>query len=344
MQICLNILEQVSFLAVKMKVRKEDIFRIKNVSKITDEDRILFARFYNKNKDSVDFSNSWFYTVQATIFGGYKYFDGKTLIAFTTKKPDEAPFAITQFLGDDSEKKAMKLAKELSYISKKEVIFKNLTNEQFKLFTKLGCSDYKQGDGWNDNYKYDDDTFPEVIVELEKLIALNGRAHRILRYRINSFYKENYLVEKYSRKYSKDALRVIDKWLKMIKNKYKDYLKEDKIILHSAQIHRKFLELINSGDAGKDFIATLIFVNNNALAFSIGYKLSDSAIGLYTNVTADNSIKGISEAIIFELLKDAYANGYKYANLGGSEFQSLLDYKKKFHPVQYLKKTHAVLY
>jgi len=321
-----------------------DILNIKNVTKITDKDRELFNQFYFKNKNSFDFSNSWFYAIQSTIFGGYKYFDGESLIAFTTKSPGETPFAIVQFLGENSEKKAFKLAKELIALSGKEVIFKNLTSKQFEIFAKLGCTDYVPGSGWNRNYKYDDDTFPEAIIKLEDLIPLKGRVHKILRYRLNSFYKENYSVENYSKKYSKDADMVIEKWLAMIKGRYKDYLKEDKIILHSAQIHRKFLELIDSGAAGNDFLAKLIFVNGKPLAFSIGYKLSDSAIGLYTNVTSNNSIKGISEAIIFELLKEANVRGYKYANLGGSEFQSLLDYKKKFEPWQYLQKTHAVLY
>jgi len=322
----------------------DKVFAIPHVSKITDADRLLFIRFCAQNKKSLDFSNSWFYTIQSTIFGGYKYFDGESLIAFTTKRPGETHFAIVQFLGKNAENKAFELAKKLVSLSGKEVIFKNLTREQFKHLAKLGCVDYAAGDGWNKNYRYDDDTFPETIISLQDLIHLKGHPHKVLRYRLNSFYKEKYSVENFSAKYSKDALIVVERWLRMIKVRYKDYLAEDKIILHSAQIHKKLLELIDSGEDGDNFVAKLIFVNNKPVAFSIGYKLSSVAIGLYTNVTSDNSIKGISEAIIFELLKEAREQGYKYANLGGSEFQSLLDYKKKFRPVQYLKKTHAVLY
>ncbi|MFH1390852.1 MAG: phosphatidylglycerol lysyltransferase domain-containing protein [Candidatus Diapherotrites archaeon] len=318
------------------------ILNIEGVSELTAEDKELFDKFY-KNEDSVDFSNSWFYTIQSTIFGAYKYYDGKTLISFTTKTPEETLFSITAYLGKNALEKAFDLAKELKKTSKKQVVFKNLTSEQSEKLKKLGCEDYRKGDYWNNFYKYDDDTFPEIIIDLQELVPLKGNDLKTLRYRVNSFYKNDYKVEDYSAKYSKDVSEILTDWLELIKDRYKDYLKEDKIILHSAEIHKKFLELIDSGKAD-DYLSKIIFLNKKPVAFAIGYKISSKTFGLYTNVTSNDDVKGLSETIIYELLKEAHEKGYVYANLGGSEFKSLLKYKDKFKPTKHLQKTHVVLY
>lgn len=318
---------------------------VKDIQWITElsvENKDLFDEF-QKSKDSEDFSNSWFYTMQSTIFGAYKYYDEKTLISFTTKTPNETPFAITDYLGENALEKAFELGKKLKEISGKQVIFKNLTKAQAEKLKKLGCEDYRKGDYWNKFYKYDDDTFPETIIDLKELVSLKGNDLKRLRYRVNSFYKNDYRVENYSSEYSEVAIGIIEKWLKLIEQRFEEYLKEDKIILHSAEIHKKFLELINTGEAN-DSLAKIIFLNKKPVALAIGYKISDKTFGLYTNVAVDDTIKGLSETIIYELLKTAYEKGYSYANLGGSEFKSLLNYKDKFKPLKYLQKTHFVLY
>jgi len=324
---------------------KMELSKVTHVSKITQKDKKLFESFYKKNKNSLDFSNSWLYTIQSTIFGAFKFYDGETLIPFTTKKPNELPYAIVQYLGHHAIQKAFKLAKILSQISHQEVIFKNLTESQFKSLHASGCTDYKKGDYWNKFYKYDDDTYPETIIDLKDLISLRGGQFKTMRYRVNYFVKRyNHTVKNYSHKDSlKEGREVIEKWKGVILQRYSDYLKEDQMILHSADIHNKFLVLVNSGKVGKGCISKIIYADGEPVALGVAYKISDVCIGLYTNVTTKD-LKGLSERIIFELLKEALKQGYKYANLGGSEFESLLKFKDKFKPIKYIQKTHAVLY
>ncbi len=321
------------------------LLKIKNISKISQRDKILFESYYKKNKNTLDFSNCWLYTIQSTIFAAFKFYDGKTLIPFTTKKPNEHSYAIVQYLGPNAAQKAFKLASTLSEISNKQVIFKNLTPDQFKSFQKLGSTDYEKGDCWNKFYRYDDDTYPETIVSLKDLISLKGNQLKTIRYRVNYFIKHyNPVVKNYTNRSSlKEGLEIVEKWLRMISQRYEEYLKEDPIILHSAELHKKFVESINSGKLGKSCISKIIYVSGQPVALGIAHKISEDCIGLYTNVTTID-LKGLSESIIFEVLKEALNQGYKYANLGGSEFESLLRFKEKFKPIKYIQKTHAVLY
>ncbi len=322
-----------------------ELLKIKNISKIDLNDKNLFESYYRKNKNSQDFSNSWLYTIQSTIFGAFKFYDGKTLIPFTMKKPNELPYAIVQYLGPQAIQKAFKLGKVLCENSKRQVIFKNLNKNQFKSLQKLGCTDYKKWDCWNKFYKYDDDTYPETIINLKDLIALKGSQLKTIRYRANYFINHyNYKVKNYTSKSSlKEGIEIVEKWLKMISERYKEHLKEDPIILHSAELHKKFVELIKSGKLGKNCMSKIIYVDGQPIALGISYKISENCIGLYTNVTTVD-LKGLSERIIFEVLQEALKQGYKYANLGGSEFESLLQFKDKFKPVKHIQKTHAVLY
>ena len=83
------------------------------ISKISNADRKLFGEFFAKNAQSLDFSNSWLYTIQSTLFGAYKYFDEESLIAFTTKKPNSKEYAFTQYLGENALEKAFSLGEKL---------------------------------------------------------------------------------------------------------------------------------------------------------------------------------------------------------------------------------------
>jgi hypothetical protein len=244
-----------------------------------------------------------------------------------------------QYLGRDALEKAFRLARHLKEISGQQVIFKNLAHQQFTELKMLGCTDYKEGDFWNRHYKYDDDTFPEAVIDLKSLVSLKGKGFKTVRYRIRHFYSHNNYTVSNS---AKEGALVVRNWLGMIKERYQDYLKEDPMILHSAEIHAKFAEMMNSGNS-EECLAKIIHVNGIPKALAIACRILDACIGLYTNVTTDNT-KGLSEAIVFEILKEAFEQGYLYANLGGSEFESLLKYKEKFKPVKYIQKTHAVLY
>ncbi len=317
---------------------------LENISKLTLQDKDLFERFYNKEPNCTDFSNSWFYTIQSTIFGGQKYFDGKTLIAFTTKQPNKLPFALTQYLGENAVEKAFNLGIKLMKTSKEKVVFKNLNQKQFEELKKLGCSDYKQNDHWNKFYKYDDDTFPETVIDLEKTIALKGTNFRGLRYKLNHAKKHCLKTFKCNEKITKNiGMKIIEKWTNSIKKRFKKYIEQDQNLLHSTEIHKKFLELIYSKNMNNDYLHTITFVNDKPHGMTIGQKLSNNCIGLYTNITS-YELTEISEANLFGFLKEGLNEGYKYANLGGSEFQSLFNYKNKFKPIAFNKKFHAVLY
>ncbi len=314
---------------------------IEHVSPITNEDHTLFDQFIGEN--TLDFSNSWLYTKQATAFGGNKYHYNKTLIAFTVYRPHTLPWAFVQYLGKNAMRQAFVLGQKLMKDFNTPIIFKNLTEKQYSELVSYGCQDYRPGDGWNAFYRYDDDTFPETIVETDRLCSLQGRSYHSIRSRIRQFYKNNIRVEQYTPSHYSDTLLILEKWLTMIKYRYEKYLENDPIILHSASIHRNFIEYITKNQ-DSHCIAQLIYIDDVPISFAIGYKISNSTLGVYTTVTATDKIKGLSEATTYELVKSALQKKYKYVNLGGSEFKSLLNFKKKFNPSIAIQKRHAILY
>lgn len=321
------------------------ILALPNISHIERNDEVLFNDFFSQNKETLDYGNSWPYIVQSTFFKGYKYFDGDTLIAFTLKEPNKLPFVITKALGKAALEKTILLANKLHKLSNEKVILKNLSDKQFDFFRKNGFSDYPKGDCWNNFYNYDDDSFPETVIQLRPLMDKKGEDYKSLRYHLNHFSKKvGFEIKEYDlSNHLSDANNVLNYWVNSIKERYPKHLQNDPIYLHSVDLHRKYISELPAGKNGQHYFANILYANNQPAGFALLSKISDKCVGVYSNF-CKNSHKGLSETLLYYSLARAYAAGFEFANFGGAEFENLLEFRYKFNPMTHLQRHHAILY
>ncbi len=311
--------------------------RVENISRLSAEDKALFEDLLKRGRQNpLDYSNCWEYLIQSTFFDSFKFWDGKNFVAFTVHRPNSLPFVITKAVGSNPRAAILQVAHLLREISGEKVIVKNLSEYDFEFLEKNGFEDYREPEGWNKFCRYDDDTFPEPVIDLAKTLSLKGKKLKLLRYRLRRL-KQPLEVKLYDplRDFS-DAKIVLDKWSKDIAKRFSQVIKQDKIFLHSVDLHRKFME--NNG--GKSL---LFYLNGRPVGFSLIAPISHEAVAVYS-IMCDNEIEGLSETVYYETMKKAFEAGYKYCNLGGSEFESLHNYKLKFAPFTFVRKRHAVLY
>lgn len=313
----------------------EIIVGLENVSRLTRLDRAIFENML-KRTDSIDYSDCWAYLVQSTFFGGFKFYDGKNFVAFTTHVPGSSIFVITKAVGSNPRQAILQLARVLAERSGEKVIVKNLSEYDHEFLLRNGLEDYREGDGWNQFYKYDDETFPEPVVNLNEVLSLNGSKLKRLRFRLRHFTGQ-LVVKSYAPAVDFPAVeKLLSEWGEDVKQRYKEMLAVDDVFLHSVALHRQFA----LQPEGTPLLFTL---NSEPVGFAMYVPISSQAVALYS-LFCDNSCDGLSEHVYFETLKKAREAGFRYCNLGGSEFETLHNYKLKFAPCQLVQKKHAVLY
>lgn len=316
-------------------LQREIIAGLENVSLLGNSDNATFEKML-KRDNSLDYSDCWAYLVQSTFFGGFKFFDGKNFVAFTALNPASTIFAITKAVGSNPRQAILSVARMLRERSGEKVIVKNLSEYDHEFLLRNGFEDYRDGDGWNKFYKCDDDTFPELVVNLADLVSLKGGKLKLLRFRLKQFTGQLEM-KPYDPPIDFPATEaLLNKWSVDVKKRYAIMLQVDDVFLHSISLHKKFM----LEPLGTVFIFTS---GNDVLGFSMIVPISSEAVALYSTV-CDNELDGLSERVYFETMKKAYELGFRYCNLGGSEFESLHNYKLKFAPFTLIKKKHCVLY
>ncbi len=321
-----------------------DVFATLGFTRLNENDRALFNELCWRNaSDSVDYSNCWSYLVQSTFFGGWKYVDGNCFIAATTRFPNKTPFVITKAIGENSKELALEFAEEFKKHDEK-VIFKNIGVNEETFLRSRGLRDYSFGDCWDSRFKYDDDSFAQAIVDLTKLESLKGSYFKTLRYHINSFKKEHGVsIKTFISRRKKDALNIFSLWKKSFLNRYAKQLATNPLDAHSLELHETYLNANYSMfDESQGVFSFLLYVDGAPKAFTLAEKVSDTTVGVYSNISS-NEFQGLSECLVYETLCACAKEGFSFANLGGSEFSTLHNFKKKF-ATSFIQKKHLVLY
>src|SRR3989338_2034901 len=106
-------------------LQREIVAGLENVSQLGNSDKATFEKML-KWDNSLDYSDCWAYLVQSTFFGGYKYFDNKNFVSFTTFNPASSVFCITKAVGSNPRQAVLSLARVLKERSGEKVIVKNL--------------------------------------------------------------------------------------------------------------------------------------------------------------------------------------------------------------------------
>ncbi len=293
--------------------------------KITDltlEHENLFQKYISKYRpNSFRFENSWLYILQACRKKG-KLVQINENIGFIGENSENSNISIVNYLGDLDN--LSNIAKNLKDNNKK-VIYKNATFEEVPVLIKNGFRRYYPEEKWSHDFKYDDQTYPQQIVDLEELMIMSGKNYHEARRNLN-FARKTYkiVVEDYSPDIHKESVkRLLEK--------------QDISIKGSYESQQMFLDFSNNETKN----ALIYKTDDNILGFTIVDKISELCCAA-SGLIYDTSLKGFTILMYYLAAQKSKERGFSFMNFQGSETKSLDTWKRKFNPVLSVRNTHLI--
>lgn len=308
----------------------EDQQHTSYLKKITATDKELLRRtVLLVRPNSINYEDSWGYIIQATRHGGFKWHDPQTgsLIFFGKKSVINPTLVIPSFFAEP---------KYLSYVinlvqkttGALQTVLKNINIEDVKNYLAYGFRPYKKNEGWCKEARFDDQTYPQLVIDLEKLAKKRGKTYKKLRTALNK--KPNIVIREY---HENDKNDVFDIFALKDRESQKPFKKANGMYLSSHAMYPasnidKFVIIDNITGKIIGFTATSDITSQNttlvASLFKPGFKIA--------------SVWGIYKTLMIK-----YYQGFQKINLGGCETIGSYNFMRRtFQPVNKLKKTHLV--
>ena len=296
---------------------------------VPSDKNLLQTAVRQMRPDSNNYEDSWGYIIQATRNGGFKWYDPQTasLIFFGRKSATNSTLVIPSFFADPEY-----LAYVIRQVENTYQIFhsivKNVNSSDIGAFTPYGFRPYKKTECWFAEARFDDQTYPQMVIDLRKTIEAKGKFFQNLRTTLNKMPPIE--IKKYRNTDYKKILELFHLKDKASTNRISDVKKmyfTSHAMYPQARVD-KFIVIDKKTKKIIGFIATSdITSNNTALVASIfkpGVRI-ESVWGIYKT---------------FEL---KYHEGFKLINLGGNETKGTFNFmREKFRPVEMLHKTHLI--
>ena len=276
----------------------------------------IYSTFLNNDKKINDYSNSLVYYLQsARNFWAYYLSPEKdSLITITTRYPDgRLPFVITYPIGELSKSLAedcFYIASKLREYSGEKVFLKKIPQSYVSTFISAGFTEYAKNDGWSIRYKYDDDEFPEFIIDIPRYLQgmnkdaeipipyasktwnIRGHAQRFLRWLKREGCNINISSYNHSKDY-KNVMEMINTWAKFRKKRHCEEELNDLVDSHECFL--KGIENINNKTSmkvdykterfSKSFVMRVIKKNQSkVIAFGFVDKVSNDTVGIYSEI------------------------------------------------------------
>lgn len=299
-------------------------------SNIVKKDKKLLQEAVEKFRlKSKNYEDSWGYIIQSTRYGGFKWYDEFTgmLIFFGRKSYSDPTLIIPAFFS--SHKHLMTIVERMeNNLGVSKTILKNVDSKDIPQLKKYGFREYFDSENWDKKARFDDQTYPQVIIDLEKMIEAKGKNYQNLRTVLNK--KNRFKIRKYSKRDRKSVSQIFYLKDKVSRDKFSGSLESGYFETHEMYLNadlEKFVITKNSGEV---------------IGFTAVSNISSETFGLVAGLFIPDekhaAIWGLYQTMLLK-----YNEGLKYANLGGSEFENTYRFKReKFMPTQELKKTHLV--
>lgn len=282
----------------------------------------LFRKYVNPN--SLRFEDSWLYILQACRNGGGLYkIEGSLFLV--TKKEDDSAIVIPSFFTKDKSS-LREIISKISSQTELPVILKNVNIEEINELKTHGFDCYGREEVWSHGCKYDDQTFPQRIVDIEDLLGLKGKSYEEVRSGLRKCRLD----------VPPQSLRFYD-------------LQRDKLdFLNLLEMHEKRLPGTRSAfsiyqDVSKDknIIPIVFQLDQRIIGASFFDTISRGNLA-YVLHLYDPSFPGLSYSLLFESSYFLYHLSYSHINLQGSETEGLDRWKRGFAPKIKIQNTHMI--
>lgn len=221
------------------------------------------------------------------------------------------------------------------------VYVKRSDEELYEELSTSGDFCWKPEFAWHDDAPEEDDTFPEVELDVNASLALfaAGRANPVLaqlarfRNRVKGM-EVTWLPVSHVRE--ADARQVVAEFFRHKEEKHIDISQPtdyENMICHPRPRARQ-----------KTLIREVCYIDGAVAAFLVMERIGDTdVVGLYCSIALYQKFPCLSEFVIQRALEQAKAHGYRYLNLGGSESEGLHRFKMKFQPA-HTEKRHWLVF
>jgi len=301
------------------------------LTKITPKDlELLQKTVLHIRPNSINYEDSWGYIIQATRLGGFKWHDHRngSMIFFGRKSKNNPTLIVASFFS-----KPKYLIYVLNLVQRllkaPKIILKNVNPQDATNLISYGFRSYKKNERWCKEARFDDQTYPQLVIELKKLADKKGNAYKKLRNALNK--KPNISIKKYHESDKNEVLEIFT----LKDEESQNILKKSKGTYYSSHIMYltsdldKFVIIDNETRNIVGFTATsdISPVNTTLVAslFKPGFKIA--------------SVWGIYQTLIIK-----YHQGFRTINLGGCEKAGSYNFMRRtFQPSEELIKTHLVI-
>ncbi len=300
------------------------------VSKIITSDKKLVQETLQRTRpDSKNYEDSWGYIIQATRYGGFKWFDKRTgsLIFFGRKSNSDQTLVVPSYFAEN-EYLASAVNAVQAALKAPKTILKNAPEESISELCRFGFREYNENEQWSKEARFDDQTYPQLIIDLQKLIEKDGRSYHLLRKALNK--NPNISIRKYNGADRETVLKIFD----LKDGDTKDTIGKRKGVYYTSHVMYPDADI------------TKFVVVDNQNGEIIGFTATSDITSEITTLIASLFKPGIKVASIwamYQTLAIKYQQGFQFANLGGCETEMIYTFKcEKFPPVKKLFKKHLI--
>ena len=330
-----------NLLSLTTQFPRKYTYPFSEISKIIRSDKKLLEKtlqLYRPN--SKNYEDSWGYIIQSTRYGGFKWYDptSNSLIFFGRKSDNDPTLVVPNFFAEPKYLASV-LAKIQKEVKTSKTILKNINPDEIYLFTPYDFRPYKKNEYWNSQFKYDDQTYPQGIIDLKQVKEAQGKKYHPLRRALNKMPDLSFRKYKIS-----DKKAVLE--LFALKDRYLNGIQENGMYFVSHEMYPnaaidKYIIIDNetgeilgftaTSDINHDNTTLVASIFKNNLKFNTSKRISDTRSYIV-------SIWGI-----YHTFCEKYKERYKLINVGGNEaIRAYTFLHRTFHPVEESQKTHLV--
>lgn len=306
------------------QLAKTLIASLDHVNEISDVNRYQLIQRY-KSENRVRYSDHYAYITQSCRHlskNGF-FFEDDNLFVCIGFHCEKNSFVLVNPIAKTAayHKSLIKLCQCIYRKHRNQIYIKHVFRNMFDLLlTKPDFYEISRFPWTDDCYK-DDNTYPEVVIDLGKTIAdEKGRIPvKKIRLRVNRFYN-NTTKNPVLLAYEGGADVGLGKAVEGLIRRWSDY-QESIVDSYANMIHHDIPDAISYvAKMGEDIVGFFVFG-----------RIGKDTVGAYANVCDAKHHPGISEVLFLEAGKRLYhEHDIAYVNLGGSEKKDLYRFKTKF--------------
>lgn len=237
----------------------------------------------------------------------------------------------------------VEFAHTLAECSNSSLVLKHVHEETATRLLDHGFRYYAQGEGWDENAIEDDQTFDEVIIDIAETLKAPPHLQRSKSkatqwtdaYHVEFISPEDIQNPEVRSRCKHEIILIFYEWLKHIETRKTELVDEAFLNWHLSAFDTLVV----------DERLKLMFVRNE----------KEEPIGVFSLATMDNSqvdvvfsfislIDGDAQRLAYRAIFVSLSKmGIQYMNLGGSEFETLFNFKRTLGALTLIKARHLVL-